>query len=43
MALDNDLEGLPVLNKIDLPSAEPDRVAEEIEGTSHAISHPSKG
>ena len=31
MALDNDLEVLPVLNKIDLPSAEPDRVAEEIE------------
>jgi len=31
MALDNDLEVLPVLNKIDLPSAEPERVAEEIE------------
>ena len=31
MALDNDLEVLPVLNKVDLPSAEPDRVASEIE------------
>ncbi len=31
LALDNDLEVLPVLNKIDLPSAEPERVAKEIE------------
>jgi len=31
MAIDNDLEIIPVLNKIDLPAAEPDRVAEEIE------------
>ncbi|MCC8142018.1 MAG: translation elongation factor 4 [Lachnospiraceae bacterium] len=31
MALDHDLEILPVLNKIDLPSADPDRVAAEIE------------
>ncbi len=31
MALDHDLEVVPVLNKIDLPSADPDRVAEEIE------------
>ncbi|MDP6382212.1 MAG: translation elongation factor 4 [SAR324 cluster bacterium] len=31
MALENDLEILPVLNKIDLPTAEPDRVAKEIE------------
>ena len=31
MALENDLEILPVLNKIDLPTAEPDRVAREIE------------
>lgn len=31
LALDNDLEILPVINKIDLPAAEPDRVANEIE------------
>ncbi len=31
MALDHDLEVIPVINKIDLPSAEPDRVAAEIE------------
>ncbi|MCU9600575.1 translation elongation factor 4 [Pallidibacillus thermolactis] len=31
LALDNDLEILPVINKIDLPSAEPDRVRQEIE------------
>jgi len=31
LALDHDLEILPVINKIDLPSAEPDRVAAEIE------------
>jgi Membrane GTPase LepA len=31
LAFDNDLELVPVLNKIDLPAAEPDRVAEEIE------------
>ncbi len=30
-ALEHDLEILPVVNKIDLPSAEPERVAEEIE------------
>ena len=30
-AIDNDLEVLPVLNKIDLPSAEPERVINEIE------------
>jgi len=33
MALENDLEIIPVINKIDLPSAEPERVAEEIEQT----------
>lgn len=31
MAIDNDLEILPVLNKIDLPSAEPERIREQIE------------
>ena len=31
LAIDNDLELLPVLNKIDLPSAEPDRIREQIE------------
>jgi predicted membrane GTPase involved in stress response len=31
LALENDLEIIPVLNKIDLPGAEPDRVAQEIE------------
>ena len=31
LALEYDLELVPVINKIDLPSAEPDRVAEEIE------------
>jgi len=33
LALDNDLEIIPVLNKIDLPAADPDRVAQEIEET----------
>ena len=31
LALDHDLEVFPVINKVDLPSAEPDRVAREIE------------
>ncbi len=30
-AIEQDLEVLPVLNKVDLPAADPDRVAEEIE------------
>ena len=31
MALDHDLDVMPVINKIDLPSAEPERVIDEIE------------
>jgi len=31
LALENDLEIIPVVNKIDLPSAEPERVKQEIE------------
>lgn len=33
LALENDLEIIPILNKIDLPAADPDRVTEEIEDT----------
>ncbi len=47
LALDNDLEIVPVLNKIDLPAAEPERVLAEIEDvigldTSMAISVSAK-
>ena len=31
LAIDNDLEIIPVINKIDLPSADPERVIKEIE------------
>ena len=42
LAIENDLELIPVLNKIDLPSAEPDRIKEQIEtiiglSTEHAV------
>jgi GTP-binding protein LepA len=33
LALENNLEIIPVLNKIDLPAADPERVAQEIEET----------
>lgn len=33
LAMENDLTLIPVINKIDLPAAEPERVAEEIEAT----------
>lgn len=33
LAVENDLEILPVINKIDLPSADPDKVAAEVEQT----------
>jgi GTP-binding protein LepA len=46
-AVDNDLEILPVLNKVDLPSADPDRVRQQIEDVigidaSHAITTSAK-
>ena len=31
LAIENDLEIIPVLNKIDLPGADPERISEEIE------------
>ncbi len=42
LAIENDLELIPVLNKIDLPSAEPERIKEQIEtiiglSTEHAV------
>ncbi|HEY0426467.1 MAG TPA: translation elongation factor 4 [Pyrinomonadaceae bacterium] len=42
LAIENDLELIPVLNKIDLPSAEPERIKEQIEtiiglDTTHAV------
>ena len=37
LALDNDLEIIPVINKIDLPAADPDRVMQEVESTIGTI------
>ena len=31
LAIENDLEVMPVVNKIDLPSADPERVCNEVE------------
>ena len=31
LALEHDLEIIPIINKVDLPSADPDRVCKEIE------------
>ena len=47
LAVDGQLEVIPVLNKIDLPGAEPDRVKEQIENiigidTEHTISASAK-
>jgi GTP-binding protein LepA len=47
LAVDHQLEVIPVLNKIDLPGAEPDRVKEQIENiigidTEHTISASAK-
>ena len=47
LALENDLEIIPVLNKIDLPGADPQRIREEIESiigldTSNAIACSAK-
>ena len=47
LALENDLEIIPVLNKIDLPGADPERIKEEIEAiigldTSNAIACSAK-
>ena len=39
LALEHDLEIIPVLNKIDLPAADPDRVQDEIEGTIGLEAH----
>ena len=38
LAIDNDLEIVPVVNKVDLPSAEPERVKQEIEDVIGLVS-----
>lgn len=48
MALENDLAIVPVINKIDLPSADPDRVMEELidiglDGTEAALTSAKQG
>ena len=39
LALDHDLDVMPVINKIDLPSADPERVIEEIEDVTGLEAH----
>jgi len=39
LAIDNDLAVLPVINKVDLPSAEPERVREQIENVIGLDAH----
>jgi len=39
LAIDNDLDILPVINKVDLPSAEPERVREQIENVIGLDAH----
>src|SRR5574337_891574 len=39
LAIDNDLTILPVINKVDLPSAEPERVREQIENVIGLDAH----
>src|SRR3954467_11793545 len=39
LAIDNDLAILPVINKVDLPSAEPERVREQIENVIGLDAH----
>ena len=42
MALDHDLDVVPVINKIDLPSADPERVINEIEDVAGDVDAPLK-
>ena len=37
LAMEHDLEIIPVINKVDLPSADPERILKQIEGSLLAI------